>query len=102
MPIKPFLDTLPYSFPSAAFDNGLANMPWLELMDELGELVCDAKWSSAKDVAFLQDALYGQIGAKALDEFGLEVDSTPQAPKAPAHKKGPGTPAGGGLGGRTR
>ena len=77
-------------------------MPWLELMDELGELVCDAKWIAAKDVAFLQDALYGQIGAKALDDFVLEVDSTPEAPKAPAQKKGPGTPAGGGRGGRTR
>jgi hypothetical protein len=102
MPIKSFMDALSYAFPSAAFDNGLANMPWLELMDELRELVCDAKWSSAKDVAFLQDALYGQIGAKALDDFCLGLGSTPEAPKAPARKKALGAPAGGGRGGRTR
>lgn len=74
MPVKPFMTSLPYAFPSDAFDNGLASMPWLELMDELKEIVCDQKWNAAKDVAFLQDALYEQIGAQVLDEFVPEVD----------------------------
>lgn len=63
MPIREFMDSLPYSFPSEAFDNGLANMPWYEMMDELDEIACDTKWNGAKNIAFLQDALYAQIGA---------------------------------------
>jgi len=69
MPIKPFMESLPYPFPSAAFDNGLANMPWFQLMDELKEIVCDTKWRAAQDIDFLQAALYKQIGAETIDEF---------------------------------
>lgn len=63
MPIRAFMDSLPYAFPSEAFDNGLASMPWFDLMDELEEIACAPKWNEAKDVAYLQDALYAQIGA---------------------------------------
>jgi Nucleotidyl transferase AbiEii toxin, Type IV TA system len=63
MKLRPFMQSLPYAFPSAAFDNGLAHMPWFELMDELAEISCDAQWAQAKDVSFLQNALYQQIGA---------------------------------------
>lgn len=89
MPVKPFMATLPYAFPSAAFDNGLANMPWLELMDELQELICDPKWLAAKDVAFLQAALYEQIGAQALDDFAPDQDLAPGTPQSAAgHRRG--------------
>ena len=67
MPIRPFMQTLPYAFPTAAFDNGLASMPWFELMDELQEIVCDPQWKQAKSIDFLQNALYAQIGASAQD-----------------------------------
>lgn len=92
MPIKPFMASLPYAFPSDAFDNGLVSMPWLELMDELKEIVCDQKWNAAKDVAFLQDALYEQIGAQVLDEFVPEVDPKPGSRKAfsKVKRRGPG------------
>ena len=63
MPLRPFMQSLPYAYPAAAFDNGLASMPWFDLMDELAELVCAPKWAKAKDVTFLQNALYEQIGA---------------------------------------
>jgi hypothetical protein len=63
MPIRAFMETLPYSFPSDAFDNGLASMPWFDLMDELEEILCAAQWNQAKNVDFLQNALYAQIGA---------------------------------------
>jgi Nucleotidyl transferase AbiEii toxin, Type IV TA system len=63
MPLRPFMQSLPYAFPTAAFDNGLACMPWFELMDELQEIVCAAQWSQAKNIEFLQNALYHQIGA---------------------------------------
>ena len=63
MPLRPFMASLPYAFPSAAFDNGLANMPWFDLMEELSQILSHAKWAQAKDMSFLQDALYAQIGA---------------------------------------
>jgi|GEM_PF-6297833 len=44
-------------------------MPWLQLMDELKEIVCDTKWRPAQDIDFLQAALYKQIGAETIDEF---------------------------------
>ena len=69
MPLRPFMQSLPYAFPTAAFDNGLANMPWFDLMDELAELVCAEKWEQAKDITFLQNALYGQIGASIVGDF---------------------------------
>lgn len=70
MPIREFMESLPYPFPSGSFDNGLASMPWFDLMDELEEIDCAPEWSQAKDVEFLQNALFTQIGAKAvLDEI---------------------------------
>ena len=79
MPIREFMAALPYPFPSDAFDNGLASMPWFDLMDELAELVCDPKWHHAKDVAFLQEALYGQIGADTiLDDMAHESGTMPK------------------------
>lgn len=81
MPIREFIKSLPYSFPSEVFDNGLASMPWFDLGDELKEIICDPKWSAAKDVAYLQEALYKQIGAKILDEFAQEIQEEPEANK---------------------
>lgn len=73
MPIREFIASLPYAFPSDAFDNGLASMPWFDLIDELDELVCDPQWAQAKDMAYLQEALFAQIGAThVLDGIGRE------------------------------
>lgn len=66
LPLQAFMDSLPYAFPRAAFANGLANMPWFDLLDELAEIDCDSRWNQAKDVHFLQDALYAQIAAFSL------------------------------------
>jgi hypothetical protein len=82
-PIREFMDSLPYAFPSDAFDNGLASMPWFDLMDELDEIACDPKWNGAKDVAYLQDALLAQIGATAvMDEIEHEAKQQ-EPPPAP-------------------
>ena len=62
-PIRKFIASLPYVFPSDAFDNGLASMPWFDLMDELSEIACNRRWVKAKDIGFLQSALLQQIGA---------------------------------------
>jgi Nucleotidyl transferase AbiEii toxin, Type IV TA system len=63
MPIRAFIASLPYAFPSAAFDNGLVSMPWFELMDELRELVVDERWRLGADVQELQTHLFSEIGA---------------------------------------
>jgi len=80
--IRGFIDSLPYAFPSDAFDNGLASMPWFDLMDELEEIVCATGWNQARDVFYLQSALYEQIGATTLfddmeDEAAREPEPTP-------------------------
>ncbi len=94
MPLQEFMEFLPYQFPVAAFENGLANMPWFELMDELGEIVCDNRWNQAKDVAFLQNALYSQLGATlVLDPWEQDAVSEPgpkSASKAKRKGHGPG------------
>ncbi len=86
MTIRKFMDSLPYAFPSEAFDNGLASMPWFDLIDELEEIDCDPKWNGAKDVAYLQDALFAQIGAAAViegiaDEAGRQERAAPKPVK---------------------
>jgi Nucleotidyl transferase AbiEii toxin, Type IV TA system len=63
MPIRTFMASLPYAFPTAAFDNGLVSMPWFELMDELRELVVDEQWRLGTDVHELQTHLFNEIGA---------------------------------------
>lgn len=71
-PIREFMATVPYSFPSDAFDNGLSSMPWLDLSEELQQIRCAPEWTTAKDLSFLQDALFAEIGATAVDEFREE------------------------------
>lgn len=83
MPIREFIATLPYAFPSDAFDNGLASMPWMSLTSELQELRCDPQWKAAKDISTLQEALYREIGATAVDDLcqegeGDDNDETPR------------------------
>jgi predicted nucleotidyltransferase component of viral defense system len=63
LPIRAFMASLPYAFPTAAFDNGLVSMPWFELMDELRELVVDEQWRLGADVQELQTHLFNEIGA---------------------------------------
>ena len=85
MPIREFIATLPYAFPSDAFDNGLASMPWMSLTSELQEVRCDPQWEAAKDISTLQEALYREIGATAVDELGEEGEGDNNDDK-PGHK----------------
>ena len=99
MPIRKFMDSLPYAFPADAFDNGLASMPWFDLMDELEEIVCDLKWREAKDMAYLQDALFAQIGAATVvDKIEHEAKHNPPAPETAKNRSGS---ASGRTGGRS-
>lgn len=74
MPILQFMQYLPYQFPSDAFINGLISMPWHELADELSEIVCAEQWQQAKDIGFIQESLFEQIGAVAIED-GLEDEN---------------------------
>lgn len=74
--ILDFIKTLPYEFPTAAFCNGIASMPWFDLMQELAEINADTRWQEAQHIGFLQDALFNEIGATRIDELleqGLDV-----------------------------
>ncbi len=81
-PILEFMQTLPYEFPKAAFCNGIASMPWFDLMQELGEIDADARWHAAKDIEFLQNALFDAIGATTLAQPS-EDEPTPAPDTAP-------------------
>ena len=94
MPIKHFLSSLSYPFPADAFDNGLVNMPWFDLMDELEEIICDSKWNQAKNVDFLQNALYEQIGATVvLDKLSVAAAEASEELPPTKKKKDLGRPA---------
>jgi TfoX/Sxy family transcriptional regulator of competence genes len=94
-PIRDFIATVPYSFPSDAFDNGLSSMHWLELAVELQQIRCAPEWDTAKYIAVLQDALLAEIGATAVDEFrhGAEDEDYHEEPDVKQ-------PGGSGPGGR--
>ncbi len=84
-PIQEFMAQLPYAFPQEAFANGLAGMPWFDLIDEFEQIRCDPKWNAAKDVAHVQNFLFAQIGALALPK----QDEAPiTAPPGRARKPG--------------
>ncbi|MCD8503836.1 MAG: nucleotidyl transferase AbiEii/AbiGii toxin family protein [Burkholderiaceae bacterium] len=79
MPLTNFIESLPYPFPTGSFINGLVSMPWLELIDELEELICAPQWARAKDVEFLRNSLYAQIGAQTISDDD-ETGFTDEAP----------------------
>jgi hypothetical protein len=61
-PIAAFADSLSYSFPMEAFIEGIANMPWYELIAELVETVSAPEWDAAKDVDELRLHIFREIG----------------------------------------
>lgn len=86
-PILGFMKTLPYEFPRAAFCNGIASMPWFDLMQELSEIDASEKWRHIKDVQVLQDALFEEIGATVIVD-SLE-DEGVATPKSERSRRGP-------------
>jgi predicted nucleotidyltransferase component of viral defense system len=91
-PIREFITTLTYAFPSDAFDNGLILMAWLDLADELQQIRCNPKWEEAKNLSALREALYREIGATTVDEFDVdgEGDGDDDKPDAKGSDIGPG------------
>lgn len=91
-PIREFISTVTYAFPSDAFDNGLILMAWMELADELQQIKCNPKWEAAKNLSVLQESLYREIGATTVDEFNLdgEGDDDDDKPDEKGSGFGPG------------
>ena len=62
MPLRPFIESLPYTFAITAFEEGLAAMPWFDLISELEETMAAPRWRAGTDVQQLRDHLYAEIG----------------------------------------
>ncbi len=62
MPLRAFIERLPYAFATTAFEDGLANMPWFDLILELKETIAAPKWQAGLDVELLRDHLYAEMG----------------------------------------
>jgi hypothetical protein len=69
-PLLPFAEALPYIFPTQAFYEGLANMPWFEIAGELEGVISAPEWKAGCDVKVLQTHLYAQLGMIELPDGG--------------------------------
>lgn len=59
-------------------------------MDELGEIVCAEEWLHAKDVAYLQSALYEQMGATSFLNAAVAGEPEAQNPNPKEGTSGSG------------
>ncbi len=66
MPLRPFIEQLPYTFAMTAFEEGLASMPWFDLIAELEETITAPVWQAGKDVERLRDHLFADMGMTEL------------------------------------
>jgi len=66
MPLKPFIESLPYAFPLDAFTGGMAVMPWFEIAGELAQTIAAPRWQSGCDVSAVRDHLFNQLGMAEL------------------------------------
>jgi Nucleotidyl transferase AbiEii toxin, Type IV TA system len=62
LPIRTMIEQLPYAFATTAFEDGIANMPWYDLMHELSETVAAPRWIEGKNVEVLRNHLLAEIG----------------------------------------
>lgn len=62
MPLKPFIESLPYAFPLEAFTGGIAVMPWFDISDELAQTIAAPAWESGQDVSRVRDHLFKELG----------------------------------------
>jgi hypothetical protein len=60
--LRAFIEALPYAFSLTAFEDGIANMPWFDLIPELEETITSPAWQAAKDVEQLRNYLFAQLG----------------------------------------
>ncbi len=85
MPLRPFIEELPYAFSLLAFENGLANMPWFDLVGELEETITSPKWQEGKNVERLRQHLFAELGMTELP--GAEGDDDNPSDAVPAARR---------------
>lgn len=80
-PLAQFVEMVPYDYPLPAFEDGLSNMPWFELINEFGQIRACAPWQHGTDMELVRKHLFSEIG--------VDVDAEmEQAAKANAALKG--------------
>lgn len=85
-PLLSFIEQLPFAFAMQAFQEGLANMPWFDLIPELEETVASPRWQSAMDVEHLQNHLFTELGMSVIINPEAD-DGASLASSAPAARK---------------
>lgn len=76
MPLRPFIDSLPYAFPLEAFEGGFAAMPWFDLAEELHQTMAAPAWQNGRDVSVVRDHLFKELG---MTELPMDADEPAQA-----------------------
>lgn len=72
MPLKPFIESLPYAFPIDAFTGGVALMPWFDISEELEQTITSPTWKSGMDVSKVRDHLFTELGMVELPPDELD------------------------------
>lgn len=80
MPLKPFIESLPYAFALEAFTAGMAVMPWFEISDELAQTIAAPVWQSGQEVSTVRDHLFKELGMVELPPEQTD-DENPTSPK---------------------
>jgi len=86
MPLKPFIESLPYAFPLEAFTGGMAVMPWFEIAEELAQTIASPQWQSGCDVSAVREHLFNELG---MVELPPEPTAEAHEQSAPRHARGP-------------
>ena len=84
LPMLPFIEQLPFAFAMQAFQDGLANMPWFDLIPELEETVVSPQWQRGTDIEQLRNKLFADLG---MTEFPGQDEQGDDVPAAPPSRK---------------
>ena len=87
MPLLLFIEQLPFAFAMQAFQDGLANMPWFDLIVELEETIASPRWQMGMDIENLRNHLFADLGMTEFPDPDAEGDTLPPAP--PSRKRRP-------------
>lgn len=82
-PLRTFVDTLPYDYPLAAFEDGLDCMPWFDLAPGFQELRVAPEWAAGGDVETVRRHLFGQLGIDVDAEMEAALSRPPPKPPRP-------------------
>ena len=61
-PLGEFMARVPYDYPRAAFEDGLYEMPWFELIPQFKEIMASASWMAGTNMETVRRHLFAQLG----------------------------------------